>query len=72
MILDLFREAICRASKATHRHAHGEFLRLYVVLAHVSRIGIAVDHLELAADAFSRAIPFLTFGCFVVELRSWA
>jgi len=69
VVLNLFAEGIREPSKAAHRHAHGEVLALHVGRADMSRIGIAVDNLRLAADALGWAITLLALRCFVVKLH---
>lgn len=61
VILDFLRESVCKASKATHGHSHGEVLPIDVASRNQIRIGIAGDNFFLTADTVSRRVAISSF-----------
>jgi len=56
VIVDLLRETIGEASKATHVHPHGEILPLYVAGADMLGVGVAAHGFHVATDADRRRV----------------
>lgn len=59
MVLKFLGEAIGQSGEPAHTHPHVEILPFDIGRAHVSRIGIASDRLQLAACTDRGAVPLL-------------
>ena len=61
VIFQLFGMGVSQSREPAHSHPHGEVLALDKTRADMRRIGIAVDHRALCAEADGRAVAFLAF-----------
>lgn len=68
MVVELFRERVSQTGEPPHVHPHGQILPLDMRRAHVRRVRVANNRIDLAADADGGAVTLLGLRVGAIEL----